>query len=76
MFFGPFPPNFAKRMGDDITQLLLTIAVPPHQRQPFRNWDPNEIAPADVDFVCKIMQLDPEKRPLAKDLLKDEWFST
>ncbi|KAL9126242.1 MAG: hypothetical protein Q9217_004675, partial [Psora testacea] len=51
LFFGPFPPDFAKRMGDDITQLLLTIAVPPHERQPFRNWDPNELAPADVDFV-------------------------
>lgn len=62
-------------MGDDITQLLLAITVLPHERRPFRNWDPDEIAPADVDFICKVMQLDPEERPSAKDLLQDKWFS-
>lgn len=76
MFFGPFSPNFANRMGDDVTQLLLLITVPPHERQPFKNWATDEIAPADRDFICKLMQLDPEKRPSAKELLQDRWFSS
>ncbi len=76
MFFGPFSPNLANRMGDDVTHLLLTIKVPLHERRPFRNWNPDEIAPAEVEFICKLMQLDPEKRPSARDLLQDKWFSS
>ena len=66
LFFGPCPSDFAARMGDDGKQLLLAITVLTQERQPFRNWDPNKIAPADVDFLCKLIQLDPEKRPPTK----------
>ncbi len=75
MFFGPYPIDFGIRMGEDVMRLLLAIMLPVEEMRPFKNCNPDEIAPAEVEFVCKIMQLDPKKRPSAKDLLQDRWFS-
>ena len=57
MFFEPFPPNFAKRMDDDVAQFLLTIMVLLYKRRLFRNLHPDKIAPANVDFVARYCSL-------------------
>lgn len=43
--------------------------------KPFRLVTRRGIPPADSDFVFKIMKLDPRDRPIAEQLLEDEWFS-
>lgn len=45
-----------------------------HFGDEFRRISQEEIVKEDNDFICKIMKLDPRDRPLAKELLSDEWF--
>jgi casein kinase II subunit alpha len=43
-------------------------------RKPFRLAEGEELTVEDRTFLCKIMKLDPRGRPMARELLEDEWF--
>ena len=77
MFFGPWPDTFLQRMGEEIAEGLRAISVAADDRRPFKWFTAGgRIAPAEVEFVYKIIRLDPWERPTAEQLLKDPWFST
>ncbi|KAK0649247.1 kinase-like domain-containing protein [Cercophora newfieldiana] len=43
--------------------------------KPFHRVGPREVPPADMEFILKIMKLDPRDRPTAEELLADVWFT-
>lgn len=43
--------------------------------KPFARASAREIAPADKEFMLKVMKLDPRDRPTAEELLADVWFT-
>jgi serine/threonine protein kinase len=75
-WFGPFPLSYKDFTDEDTQQAIVGImsAVPPEKMKPFRWLKEREICNADKDFILKIMKLDPRDRPLASELLQDEWF--
>lgn len=44
-------------------------------RKPFRLWEFDELHAEDKAFFGRILNLDPEQRPSAEELLVDPWFS-
>lgn len=75
-YFGPFPPSYAD-LADQETLGVLSIVmndVPPERLRPFSLASQREISTEDIEFVLKIMKLDPRDRPTARQLLEDEWF--
>jgi hypothetical protein len=75
MFFGPWPEAFMQRVGEEIAEGLRAISIGEENRRPFKYFTVGgRIAPADVEFVYKIMKLDPLERPTAEQLLEDPWF--
>jgi hypothetical protein len=75
MFFGPWPETFMQRVGEEIAAGLRAISIGEENRRPFKYFTAGgRIAPADVEFVYKIMKLDPLERPTAEQLLKDSWL--
>jgi hypothetical protein len=77
MFFGPWPEPFMQRIGEEIAAGLRDISVGEDNRRPFKYFTAGgRIAPADVEFVYRIMKLDPWQRLTAEQLLNDRWFST
>ncbi len=77
-FFGPFPLSY-KEIADDETLGILTHVmhgVPREKMKPFARITGQEISREDKAFILKIMKLDPRDRPTAKELLRDEWFTS
>ncbi|KAB5559922.1 kinase-like domain-containing protein [Coniochaeta sp. 2T2.1] len=74
-FFGPFPQSY-QDFGDENTMAIINfvngLGPPP---KPFHRVGPREVPPADMEFLLKIMKLDPRDRPTAEELLADAWFT-
>jgi len=75
-FFGPLAPRLVISAGEQWTRWCIANILSRDERSPFRNFDPEEIAVEDVDFVCSIMKIDPVERPTATALLEHKWFKT
>lgn len=76
-WFGPFPISY-KEIADEETQeaiIRIMNSVPPEKMKPFQRLGEREICEEDKAFVLKIMKLDPRDRPLARELLQDNWFT-
>lgn len=74
-YFGPFPVSYTSLADDDRLRTLMAVMRSVEKPTPFKLAGSAEIAKADRDFICKLMQLDPRDRPSAKDLLQDEWLT-
>jgi serine/threonine protein kinase len=48
--------------------------TPSEALSPFSWTSPGEVSDADKAFILRIMKLDPRDRPMAQELLEDEWF--
>jgi serine/threonine protein kinase len=74
--FGPFPPSYEEIADDGRLDLLATIMdqTPSEALSPFSWTSPGEVSDADKAFILRIMKLDPRDRPMAQELLEDEWF--
>lgn len=74
-FFGPFPESYQDFKDDDTMTIVNFINAQGPPPKPFHRVGPREIPPADMDFLLKIMKLDPRERPTAEELLTDAWFT-
>jgi serine/threonine protein kinase len=76
-WFGPFPISYKDIATEETQQLIAGImsVVPREKLTPFRYLKEREISNADKAFLLKIMKLDPRDRPVASDLLQDQWFT-
>ncbi|KAL8285053.1 hypothetical protein RB600_009474, partial [Gaeumannomyces tritici] len=75
-FFGPFPHSYHHDIKDSGVSLVINVINgqgPP--AKPFIRVTTKEIAPADKEFILKILKLDPRNRPTAEELLADTWFT-
>ena len=77
--FGPFPLDLAIHIDDQMWYEVLVgvnkdVIEDSKTWVPFFNLRPKVIAPKDKEFICRIMQLDPARRPTATQLLEDPWF--
>ncbi|KAB5547133.1 kinase-like domain-containing protein [Coniochaeta sp. 2T2.1] len=74
-FFGPFPQSYQDFKDEDtmaIVDFINGLGPPP---KPFHRVGLREVPPADMEFLLKIMKLDPRDRPTAEELLADAWFT-
>jgi serine/threonine protein kinase len=74
-FFGPYPQSY-QDFQDECTMTIINFINsqgPP--AKPFHRVGPREVPPADMEFLLKIMKLDPRDRPTAEELLSDVWFT-
>ena len=80
-YFGPLPEGLIEHLrGSEWCHVLTRLdqsfdeSTP---RMPFALWKNIEgIEPGDKEFFGRILKLDPELRPSAEELLKDEWFTS
>ncbi|KAL8338205.1 hypothetical protein RB601_006526, partial [Gaeumannomyces tritici] len=75
-FFGPFPHSYHHDIKDSGVSLVVNVINgqgPP--AKPIIRVTTKEIAPADKEFILKILKLDPRNRPTAEELLADTWFT-
>lgn len=77
VYSGPFPSSYADLVDQETLGVLLIVMndVPPEKLRPFSLASYQEISPEDIEFVLKIMRLDPRDRPTARQLLGDKWFN-
>ena len=76
-WFGPFPISYREIADEDTQEAIIGImsAVPREKLKPFQFLGEREICNEDKSFILKIMKLDPRDRPVAKEVLRDEWFT-
>ena len=63
--------------NEDTQEAIIGImcSTPLEKMKPFQFLKEREICTADKTFVLDIMKLDPRDRPIAKQLLRHEWFT-
>lgn len=74
-FFGPFPKSIEDFKNEDATTIINFFNAEGPPLKPFHRVGPREVPPADLEFILKIMKLDPRDRPTAEQLLADPWFT-
>lgn len=74
-FFGPFSESFRDFKDGDTMTIVNFINAQGPPAKPFHRVGSREVPPADMDFLLKIMKLEPRERPTAEALLADEWFT-
>jgi casein kinase II subunit alpha len=75
--FGPDQLSYREIADDERLDILAKIINHINDNElnkPFRLSIDRESSEEDNIFICKIMKLDPRDRPIAKELLEDEWF--
>ncbi|KAL8696805.1 MAG: hypothetical protein Q9201_007469 [Fulgogasparrea decipioides] len=80
-YFGPLPPGLIEHVRDSSWCHILAMLDQSFDkctpRMPFALWkDVDGIEPGDKEFLGRILNLDPQLRPSAKELLEDEWFTS
>ncbi|MCJ1382427.1 hypothetical protein MMC17_005540 [Xylographa soralifera] len=78
-YFGPLPEGLIKHTQGsvwcDVLKVLYQSFDVNTPRKPFYLWrDIKGLEPGDKEFLVRILNLDPGLRPLAGDLLNDQWF--
>ncbi|KAK0655469.1 kinase-like domain-containing protein [Cercophora newfieldiana] len=73
-FFGPYPQSYQDFQDEDTMTIINFINAQGPPAKPFHRVGPREVPPADMEFLLKIMKLDPRDRPTAEELLADVWF--
>lgn len=74
-FFDPYLQFYEDFKDEDtiaIINFINGLGPPP---KPFYRVGPREVPPADMEFLLKIMKLDPRNRLTAEELLADAWFT-
>lgn len=75
---GPYPPALLARAGGDWPDLfkLFTMLNANKDQSPSWRWVMNELQIPDEDgsFIERVLKVDPDERPSADALLRDEWF--
>jgi len=74
-YFGPFPQSYHDIEDDTSGPVVNFITSQGPPEKPFHKVGPREIPRADVEFLSKIMKLDPHERPTAEQLLADVWLT-
>lgn len=74
-FFGPFPESYQDFKDEDTMTIVNFINAQGPPQKPFHRVGSREVPPADMEFLLKIMKLDPRERPSAEALLADAWFT-
>lgn len=75
--FGPFKESFRETAGPERLQFCLAAVTYIHENNKwlqFRLCGDKELTQLDIDFIAKMMKLDPRDRPTAKELLQDAYF--
>ena len=74
-YFGPLPQGLVEYIrGSHWCHILTNESTP---RKPFALWKEIEgLELGDKEFLGRILNLDPQLRPSAKQLLEDEWFTS
>jgi casein kinase II subunit alpha len=69
-----------QEIADDERLHILTAVMEYIQKnekqKPFSMAEDPELTEEDRKFLCRIMKLDPRDRPIARELLQDEWFDS
>ena len=77
--FGPLPKQFVDYYFDDDTTEFIDaferLVSLRGGRKLYRNTLAVKMSTEAVDFLDRLMKLDPRDRPSAQDLLQDQWFS-
>lgn len=75
-FSGLFPKMYVELAENETLGSLLYVhnEMPHECRKPFTKVSQTEVTTQDREYCCKIMKLDPRDRPMAKELLQEEWF--
>jgi hypothetical protein len=79
-FLGPFPEKFKEIAAEEKAGMAMQLNayvenLESKDRKPFALAADSELSAKDRKFICKIMRLDPRDRPMANELLGDEWFN-
>jgi hypothetical protein len=74
-FFGPFPESYQDFKEEETITIVNFISAQGPPPKPFHRVDPRAVPPADMDFLLKILKLDPRDRPTAEEPLADVWFT-
>ena len=69
LLFGPWPEDFKKK--DWKTWIVLCYAEDCLRSKLVLTG----LHKHDVEFLKRVMKMDPKERPTAEELLKDEWFT-
>ncbi|KAL1882427.1 hypothetical protein Plec18167_002843 [Paecilomyces lecythidis] len=75
-YFGPFPVKYEEICSPETLTAILYLMreIPKSKTTPFRNTTEREVSKEDKEFIGRIMMMDWRDRPLARELLEDEWF--
>ncbi|KAK0724145.1 kinase-like domain-containing protein [Lasiosphaeris hirsuta] len=73
-FFGPFPQSYQDFKDEDTMTIINFINAQGPPVKPFHRVGPRGVSPADMEFLLKVVKLDPRDRPTAEELLADVWF--
>ena len=77
-YFGPFPNRYVE-LSDAITMQYLHgiegLVTQRGGRRKYRNTLTTLFSKETIDFLDRLMKLDPRDRPSAQDLLQDQWLS-
>ncbi|KAI0995716.1 hypothetical protein K3495_g12465 [Podosphaera aphanis] len=82
-FFGPFESSFIELAGEGETKErvkrvlnYLATKVELMDRRGFIYFGiMNDLKKEEVEFIIRVMKLDPRDRPTARELLQDKWFT-
>jgi serine/threonine protein kinase len=74
-FFGSYPQSCQDFKDEDTMTIINFINAQGPPAKPFHRVGPREVPSADMEFLLKIMKLDPRDRPIAEELLADVWFT-
>lgn len=74
IYFGPFSLDQLYFMDKDALGTLSSLAELKDDCGIFPKARTENVAKEHIDFLSKVMKLNPRDRPLAKDLLQDPWF--
>lgn len=74
-FFGPYPQSYQDFKDEDTMIIIKFINAQGPPAKTFHRVGPREVPPADMEFLLKIMKLDPRDRPTAEELLADVSFT-
>lgn len=74
LFLGPFPLEDMGIADDDALDLLRVVMQMTKESGLFSEEFSKRITKNDIEFVQKIMKLNPGDRPSARELLQDTWF--
>ena len=77
-YFGPFPDKYVE-LSDTMTMQYLhgieRLVTQRGGRRKYRNTLTTIFSKETMDFLDRLMKLDPRDRPPAQDLLQDRWLS-